>query len=82
MFSTLGAKDASRTSQKASVQTIWEYVRKRGPVFLTPLACPNATPWYDLQSHPVSLRPALITQTFHWEKTFLRLYKKEEVHLA
>lgn len=57
-------------------------VKETGPVFLTPLACPSATPWYDLQSHPVSLRPALITPNISLGKTFLKPYKKEEVHLA
>lgn len=52
--------------------------KETDPVFLTPLACPSAAPWYDLQSHPVSPKPAWITPTFHWEKHFLRYIKRKK----
>lgn len=54
------------------------FVRETGPVSLTPPACPSAICWYDLQSHPVTLRPALVTPTFYWEKHFLSRMKRKK----
>lgn len=46
-------------------------IKETGAVFLTPLACPSATPWYDLQSHSVSLKPALTSISLG--ETFIKL---------
>lgn len=83
LFCTLGAKDASRISQKTSAQTTWEDVCEKDRSCFSDSSClsqcytlvwpaiPSCQPETSLGNPNISLG-----------KTFLKLYEKEEVHHA
>lgn len=81
VFYTPGAKDASGTSQKTSVQTTWEDVCTRDRSCFSDSTClPQCYTlvWPAILScHPET---SLDNPNSSLGKTFPKLYKKEEVH--